>query len=66
MDTHFLSGTEGGTSEDTKRKLGHEEHSLSVERRERDKSGHQQKARQLGALTPYQVQREGKSQDPGE
>jgi hypothetical protein len=58
--THSLSST-GGTSQDTGRhwQQGGKEHSLPVEPRGRDKSEHEESARERGALTNCEEQRKG-------
>jgi hypothetical protein len=56
--THILSTVKGGSTEDTKRKKVSEGHSHPVDRRGRDKSGHQEKVKERGAFTNCQPQRE--------
>ena len=49
--THFLETTEGRTSQDTTRKQLSKGHSLSGNRRGRDKSGHEKKASEWHSLS---------------
>jgi hypothetical protein len=58
-DTHVLSTTEEGTSQDTERNEGSEGHSPTVKQRGRDKSRHRKKPSERGPLTSCQAQREG-------
>ena len=49
--THLLESAEGGTSQDSKRKLLDEGHSPTGERKERDKSELQKKASERASHT---------------
>jgi hypothetical protein len=57
----LLSSADERTSQDTKRKRESDGHSRTVERRRTDNSGHQDKAREGGALTNYRAQMRDKS-----
>jgi hypothetical protein len=46
MGTYSLLGTDGGTCQDTRRKRESGGYSKTVERREKNKSGHQEKVRE--------------------
>jgi hypothetical protein len=65
--THSLSSADGGTCQGTKRKReGGEGDSLPVERTRRDRSGHQDRARERGELTPCWAHTEGQVRAPRE
>jgi hypothetical protein len=57
--THILESADRGTSQDTRRIRASDGHSLSGERRPRDKSGHGKNPSERRALTNWRAQTEG-------
>jgi hypothetical protein len=61
MGTYSLLGTDGGTCQDTRRKRESEGYSQTVERREKNKSGHQEKVREREHSLAVERRRRDKS-----
>jgi hypothetical protein len=64
--THYLSSTEGGTSQETERSQVSEGHSHTVEGRERGKSGLGKTPNERGELTDCRAPRERRVRTPKE